>query len=272
MWKVYVGAANFLARIFSALARVREGSLLEMVDPGPDGKIGVLTVFSHPDDESIYSAGSLIKLKKDPRVRLHIASLTLGERSCSHLRLRISEAQMGRIRAKELESVAAVIGADEMIRFDYPNGGLESADQSELLQKVLDAITRTDAKIIVTHDPFGFSGHSDHRVASRVVSEAFKKSGAKKLYYVTLPKWYARLRIVLCYFPMKCCAQLVYYYLTHPTPVQPTVRVGIKAERPMKILALDEYASQKFYTNLTGFLEMSIVPDYEWFTLAAENK
>ncbi len=270
---LWVRLLNLILEMASVWPRVREGSLLEGVAPGPDGKIGVLTIFPHQDDESIYSAGTLLKLKKDPRVRLCLLNLTRGEKSPSHLRLGISPEQMGRIRDRELLSVASVLGAEEVIQLDYSDLGLEGADPSELRQRVAEAITRAGAQIIITFDPFGFYGHPDHRVANRVAMEAFKQSRAQRLYYVSLPKWQARMRVILCDFSMgmKWYLPLVYHYLTRTTPVPPTLRIDIRAEKKLKRLALDQYASQKYHSNLTAFLEMSVVSNYEWFALAAEN-
>ena len=272
MKSIYASLVNSVGKIVEGLSRIPEGSLLDGVEPGTDGKITVLTIFPHADDETIYSAGTLIKLKKNPKVRLVLLNLTLGEKSPARSRMNLSGGEMARVRQKELRNAARAMSADEVIQFDYPDLGLEKADQPELLRKVLDVIDRAHAKIIVTFSPYGIYGHPDHRTANRVATEAFKKSPAKKLYYVSFDKLYALFRVIMCQFASGAYARLIYYHLKNPVPIKPTIRVDITAEKQMKKAALDAYASQKMQSNLTAFLEMSVVSDYEWFALAAENK
>ena len=77
-----------------------EGDLLQGVQPGPDGKINILTVFAHQDDESIYGGGAVLKAMKDPRVRLHILCMTFDQTSDAIKNLKITPDHSGKIRAK----------------------------------------------------------------------------------------------------------------------------------------------------------------------------
>jgi len=236
-------------------AGIPTGSLLEGVNPGADGKIDVLTIFPHPDDEVAYSGGTLLKLKQDPRVRVHILCMTLGELSPAKDHLGISPGKMAEIRAEELKSAAAVLGADEVIQWDYHDQGLPKADQKELYQRLLDAVHQTDAELIIGYGPEGITGHPDHITGYERTLQAFQNSGAQNLYYVNVPK-------VL--YP-------IYRYYSRQNPLPATLKVDIRCCKKMKLLALDEHASQKFFIGPMERLEFSVVFNYEYFTLAGQK-
>ena len=236
-------------------AAVPDGSLLDGIKPGPDGKIDVLFVSPHPDDESIYAAGTLILMKQNPAVRVHILCLTTGDLSPSEKHLKISKQEMGRIRVEEMKKAATVIGADSLTQFDYHDQGLAGADQQELARKVGQVIKSTGAEIVICYGPDGITHHPDHVTSSRVVTSEFKKSSAQRLYYISLPE----------------PAYPVYYAYKRVHPERATIRVDIRSARELKMLALDSHSSQKYFDQPGLRLEMSDLFRHEYFALAAEN-
>lgn len=259
MKKIAVFASVFLLAA-AAHARVPMGGLIEGIEPGPDGMIDVLTVFAHQDDETIPGGGTLIKLSKDPRVRIHIACLTLGDMSEAKDFLKITPEHLGQIRSRELETAASVLGAVEVIQLDYHDQGLEGADQEELVRKVREIIASTGAEVVVTHEPAGVTRHPDHVTCSRVATEAFSRTGAKRLYYVTLPRSLYASRYLIT--PFKAEAK----------PVFPTLKVDIKRELKLKRMAMCAHATQRHF-SLVGMVMVEIgMINREWFALAAENE
>jgi len=230
--------------------------LLEAIKPGPDGKIDVITILPHEDDETIFVGGTIMKMKQDPRVRVHIMCLTLGDMSDTNKVLKITPELQGRIRSRELRSAAAVLGADEVIQLDYHDQGLASADQSILRQKILDEIDRTDAELVVGYGPDGITGHIDHKTGSRAVTEAFKQSKAQKLYYISLPR----------------SVKGTFALMGAKPPMEPTVKVDIRPFKKLKMLAIDEHATQKWFAGFFQHASMLNWFDNEYFTLGAENK
>ena len=240
-------------------------SLLDGVKPGPDGKIDVVTIFPHPDDEVAYSGGTLIKLKQDPRVRLHILCMTLGDLSPAKDTLKITPEKMAEIRSAELKTVGTVVNADEIVQWDYHDQGLSKVDPKELSARILDFINRTNAAVVIGYGPDGVSGHVDHVVGYQRVLEAFKNSHAQKLYYVNVPRavypvyWISR-QILYIYNPK--------WFPGKDKPLPATVKVDIRCCRKMKLLSLDEHASQKFFMTITDRIEFSVIYKYEYFALA----
>mgnify|MGYP001094564155 CR=1 FL=1 len=246
-----------LALGLAGCAGYPEGSLLDGVRPGADCRINVMAVFAHPDDESFYTGGTLIKLGKDPRVRLHVLCLTNGNMDEAKDNLGITREMLGRMRVKELESAAMVLGASTAACMGYDDQGLAGADGAELSARVEDAVRKAGADVIITHDPYGLSGHEDHIVCSRVATAAFSETDAQRLYYVTMSP--ARYRFNLL-------------FALSDSPAEksvPTVRVNIRAEKTMKRLALYAHVTQHHFSFWNALaMREDLLFDYEHFALA----
>lgn len=256
MKKHFFAVSAFILLCAQASARLPEGDLLAGVSPGPDGRIDVLAIFAHQDDETIEPGGTLIKLKKDPRVRLHILCLSKGEKSEAKFFLRISPEYQADIRKAELKSAAAVLGADEVVHFDYPDHFLNRADQAELLRKIMAVIDKAGPEIIITHDPAGITRNPDHICSSSVATRAFRQSQAQKLYYTTLPRSLYYLSALTTQFHEKA------------DPVWPTMKVDISDEMKLKKLAIYEHATQRHYSFVAISMHQSEHMKYEYFALA----
>ena len=257
IWRCTV-LCGFLFLAAGAWARAPQGDLLHQVAPGPDGKIHVVTVFAHPDDETFYEAGTLLKMKEDPRVVLHILCLTVGDKDVAKDRLKITPERLGRIRTKELEAAGAVLGADEVISLGYHDQGLAAADEAAMVKQVLQVLDRVGAQIVLTHDPYGISGHPDHITGSRVARQAFAQSQAgRRLFYVTLP--HSRY-FITSQFSM---------FHGQAERARPTVRVKIHAQKRLKRAALYAHSTQQHFSFWNG-LEMKedLLYNFEYFTLA----
>jgi LmbE family N-acetylglucosaminyl deacetylase len=241
----------------NAQAGLPEVDLLEGISPGPDGKIDVLTVFAHQDDETL-AGGSLIQMKQDPRVRLHLMCLTLGDKTPAQDRLGIGPEYMGRIRAGELRSAATVYGAEEVIQLDYHDYGLSDVPPERLVAEILAVMERSGAEVVITFDPGGTTAHPDHMRCSQVATAAFKQGSAQALYYVTMsPRLY----------------DLPYRFVgprndPDSEPIKPEMRVDIRAQKKLKRMAMYEHASQHQFTSIGLLMEIVRHFNYEYFVRA----
>jgi len=109
---------------------------------------------------------------------------------------------------------------------------------------------------VVGYGPDGITGHTDHKTGSRVVTEAFKQSKAQKLYYISLPR----------------SASGIFAIGGAKRPLAPTVKVDIRPYKKLKMLAIDEHATQKWFAGYMQHVTMLNWFDNEYFTLGAENK
>lgn len=244
----------------SSRAGVPEGDLLAGVAPGADGMIDVVSITSHPDDEVAAMGGALARLKKDPRVRLHIVCLTNGDMSEARFVMGISREELARVRSGELRASAEALGADEVIQLPYHDQGLKSADQDELVDRIVEIMERTGAEVIITHDPSGITHHPDHVTCSRVVTRAFKQGPASRLYYATLPRG------------KYLVGRMASPFVEPGKYARPAVKVDISAEQEQKKKALSAHQSQ-MTKSVVGLLAALYEKDkYEYFTLADKKE
>ncbi len=259
MKKISVLVFSVLILSASSAAGVPSGDLLDGVEPGPDGKIDILSVFAHQDDESIYGGGAVLKALKDERVRFHILCTTFDQTSGPKDKLGITPDHIGRIRVEELETSAAVYGAEEVIQFSYHSRTLDDQDPERLVEDIKDVIDRVGAEIVITHDPHGITGHQDHLACSKTTTEAFRRSGAKVLYYPTLPKFI--YRFMLMDRPAGADDQ----------PAFPTFKVEISKEKKLKRVACYAHASQMHFSEVGTLTDLMLILDHEYFTLAEKK-
>lgn len=247
----------FLFLVFLASAEVAwalpTGHLLDGVAPAEDGRINILAVFAHQDDESIYGGGAVLSAMKDPRAHLFILCMTFDQTSDAIQALHITPDQSGRIRVQELRTAAAVYGADEVIQFNYPSRSLPKQDPEKLIEEIRAVIDRVGAQAVITHDPAGITGHWDHVACSSLATAAFQRSNARVLYYPTLPP--ALYRIALAFKT----------YDTHGIPAVPDFKVNIRDVKRLKRLACYAHASQMRFTSVGLTTDLFLLSDYEYF-------
>src|SRR3954454_4469793 len=87
----------------------------------------VLAIFAHPDDESLACGGTLARLADDG-VRVVLLCASHGELGQSADPSISRGAELGRVRGRELEEAAKVLGISEVVLLDHPDGQLRWAD------------------------------------------------------------------------------------------------------------------------------------------------
>jgi len=255
---VFILTAVWLAA-FPVSAGIPERSLLDGVRPDARGRINVLVVFAHQDDESIYEGGTLLKLKKDPRVHLYLLCMTFDQTSEAKDNLGITPDHIGRIRVQELQTAAAVYEADEVIQFKYASRTLKDVEPEKLIGEIQAVMARTDAEIVITHDPAGLTGHQDHITCSKVTAAAFQRSSAQALYYFTLPRfWYGLILATNTRDPT-------------PPPVYPDLKVDVRAEKKLKKMADFAHASQMIFSPVVHLAQFFLALDYEYFAVGGKK-
>lgn len=131
----------------------------------------ILAVFAHPDDETYGPCGALAAAARhhDTRVRLLIA--TRGEAGSLGISKNYTRPELARIRQWEMLAAAEDLGA-ELTLLGYPDGGLSSVPEEELLGALLREIRLFRPQVLVTFHPNGLSGHPDHRCITRLTRDA----------------------------------------------------------------------------------------------------
>jgi LmbE family N-acetylglucosaminyl deacetylase len=134
-----------------------------------DSKIlNVVAIFAHPDDLSIFCAGTLARWAEEGH-NVYALCCTSGE--VGTLRLDLTKEQVADIREKELRAANEIIGVKETIILDYPDAGFINGP--ELREKLVFFVRKLKADRVVTFDPWvSYEVHPDHVIVGRMAAEA----------------------------------------------------------------------------------------------------
>jgi LmbE family N-acetylglucosaminyl deacetylase len=150
-----------------ALTRITEGN--------------VLVLAPHVDDETIGLGGTIIEhVKKGQHVT--VAYITDGSGSVSSL----SKEELMAKRKQEAKEVQQLLGFQDMVFLDLPDGALESNEHSRELFRSL--IEEKNPAFI--YCPTFVDCHPDHVTTGRILSDVLKEkqySGAVRMYEINCP-------------------------------------------------------------------------------------
>jgi bacillithiol biosynthesis deacetylase BshB1 len=128
--------------------------------------LDVLAIFSHPDDAELSVAGTLLKLKFQGH-RTAVCDMTRGE---------MGTRGTPEIRATEAAEAARILGVDNRINLEQPDGHIWLTEESRTA--VVRVIRKHQPKLILTthwDDP-----HPDHAATCRIVREAARLATMKR--------------------------------------------------------------------------------------------
>lgn len=131
-----------------------------------------LYVFPHPDDESFGPALAISKQRREGH-EVHLLTLTKGGATKQRHELGLTVAEMGEVRAREMECVREVLDLSSFELHDLPDGALANHDPIEIEQIVEDSIRKVRPHVLVTYAVHGVSGFPDHLVTHAVVKRVF---------------------------------------------------------------------------------------------------
>ena len=130
--------------------------------------VNILAIFAHPDDLSIFCAGTLARWAEEGH-NIYALCCTSGE--VGTLRRDLTKEQVAATREKELRTANEIIGVKETIILDYPDAGF--IDGPELRKKLVYFVRKLKADRVVTFDPWvAYEVHPDHLVVGRMAAEA----------------------------------------------------------------------------------------------------
>ena len=161
------------------------------------GKLKLMCVVAHPDDESLGMGGTLAKYAAEG-IETYLVTATRGERG----RFGEGEVSPGRdagcqMRGSELLAAAEELGIREVRFLDYIDGDLDQADPTEAVAKIVTHLTRIKPQVVITFGPEGAYGHPDHIAISQLTTAAVVGAAdshrVSKLYYMACSeeKWAA---------------------------------------------------------------------------------
>jgi LmbE family N-acetylglucosaminyl deacetylase len=159
----------------------------------------LVTIFAHPDDESMI-AGTMAHYVRDGG---HVALIctTKGEAGeISDESLALPE-NLGSVRENELRCACDVIGVQELHLLGYCDSGMDGtpendkatafiqADPDEVRLKLVRLFRSIRPQVVITFEPLGWYGHPDHIAASQYATESYYLSGDPNAFPEAGPAW-----------------------------------------------------------------------------------
>jgi len=125
------------------------------------GKLKLMCVLAHPDDESLGNGGILARYAAEG-IETYLVTATRGERGWfgrpeENPGLEV----LGKIREAELLAAARVLGIRSVEFLDYMDGDLDQAEPVEVIAKIVGHLRRVKPDVVVTFGPDGAYGHPD---------------------------------------------------------------------------------------------------------------
>ena len=238
----------------------------------------VAFVHAHPDDEAIFTAGTMSLLHAaGHRVVLVVA--TGGELGLPHEDAAGPEHLAG-VRRRETELAAGHLGVARSEFLGYHDSGMDaeaemapgsfwSADLGEVTDRLAAILREERADAVVTYDEFGIYGHPDHIQVHRASTRAAAAAGIDTVYQATVDREY--LHFVETHLVEQAILAgdlgMVRSHLGVPT-VMITTAVDVGSQLERKRAAMAAHASQIPETTSAfqlGLEQFAAVYGWEWF-------
>ena len=137
---------------------------------GPDDRRikRALCIAAHPDDVEFYCGGTVLKMTRRGVV-VDLVLATSGDKGARDATK--SRAKVARIREREQEAAAALLGVTRVRFLRHPDA--ELVESLELREEFVREIRTTRPDVLLTFDPnVAYRYHPDHRVVGRVALDA----------------------------------------------------------------------------------------------------
>ena len=140
-----------------------------------------LCIVAHPDDIEFYCAGSVLLMTRHGAT-VDFVVATSGDKGARDAAR--SRASVAKIREREQEAAAELLGVERVVFLRHPDAELEPG--LALREEFVREIRHSQPDVILTFDPnVPYRFHPDHRVVGRVVLDAAWPSARDPL---TFPK------------------------------------------------------------------------------------
>jgi LmbE family N-acetylglucosaminyl deacetylase len=131
-----------------------------------------MCIFAHPDDESL-GVGSTLAKESARGTQVSLVCATRGEKGWHETAGEHPGAQaLGRMREKELQEAAKVLGINRVDHLDYVDGELDRADPREAVQKITCLVREVRPQVVISFGPDGIYGHPDHIAICQLATAA----------------------------------------------------------------------------------------------------
>lgn len=148
----------------------------------------LLLVFAHPDDESVFAAGTACRVVAHGG-RVGLVTATLGDRGKAGQPPVCAPGELARVRQQELMEAARIIGVSTLRVLGYPDRGLTHAPTDTIRRQLVEVIRAFRPQVAVTFDPNGSNLHPDHVAISRFAGDAVTAAADARWFPELGPAW-----------------------------------------------------------------------------------
>lgn len=147
-----------------------------------------LVVSPHPDDLDFGCGGTIAKLAKEGNV---VEELIVSDGSKGSHKVGFGGAKLARIREKEQQAAATVLGATNVYFLKEKDGELENT--SRLRKKLVEVMRKVKPNVVLSSEPAHsfenmYRSHRDHRVCAEAVFDAVYPAVGNASFFPELSK------------------------------------------------------------------------------------
>ena len=214
----------------------------------------ILAVYSHPDDETTVSAGTLMRYAQEG-VAVQVITATRGEwGALGSGGMVIAREDLPVVRETELRANLELYGVNPPTILDYIDGALKDADFEEHVGLILAEMERVQPDVVITWGPTGISHHDAHMATNVATDAAFARyrktaDTEPRLFYIAMPK------DLLKEFELE----------VDGSETDPTVIIDITRNQLTKIQGLRNYKSQGDAQEVAAMMETGEWGAFEMF-------
>jgi len=130
--------------------------------------MNILLIFPHPDDAALNSAGTLARWVQEGH---NVTAICVTRGNVGSLDLNQNEEDVGRIRSAELLAANKILGIEETVFLDFPDGC--RMDPEKLREALFRCVRQYQPNRVLTTDPWvRYEVHRDHITVGQMASEA----------------------------------------------------------------------------------------------------
>lgn len=156
----------------------------------------IIYIFSHPDDETFSSGGTIAKLSRQGHI-IKLITVTDGEAGELGDPPLTTQEKLGEVRTKELQCAADILGINEIFFLRFKDGQLNKTPLKTLKESILPLLQKEQPDIVVTFDKRGGSNHPDHIRTSKAVTQVYGDyqnfvTKHTRLYHTAMPRSFVK--------------------------------------------------------------------------------
>lgn len=142
----------------------------------------ILGVWAHPDDETWACAGLMIEaIANGQKVACVMATKGTAGRTADPKRWPAKH--LASIRETEMGQALSIIGVHDFYWLTYRDGQLAETDKAKAVNRLLKIINEVKPDTIITFEPTGITGHTDHKAVCDWTCSAVKKAKHRPVVY-----------------------------------------------------------------------------------------